>query len=113
VRRPFQQALVDQPSQHAGQGARVDVEQARQLAGRHAWKQSDGADHQPLGPGYADCQEHPLRRPLQRVHQRPQHAHELQHVVQIVGALLRARPCSHASHYIGKQLVYKQIARIF
>ena len=84
VRRPFQQALVDQPSQHAGQGARVDMEHA-QLAGRHAWKQSDGADHQPLGPGYADCQEHlRFRRPLQRVHQRPQHPHELQHIRQIV-----------------------------
>ncbi len=62
----------------------MQVQHGREVAGRHAGKEPYDAEDEPLGASHAKIVAHPFRRLLQRVHDRPQQLHELQHVRQVV-----------------------------
>jgi hypothetical protein len=80
IAHPIEEAVIHQPREHAGKGARVQVEQRRQLASGHARLPPNRANHQPLGPRDAQARPHPLGPRLQGMIERPEQAHELEGV---------------------------------
>lgn len=78
----LQKPLRFEPLQHASQRARVHVQNARKVAGREPWKEADNAQHQPLRTSHAQSAGHPLRGPLQAVHNRPQQLQEAEYIRQ-------------------------------
>jgi hypothetical protein len=83
--RPCQESLVDEPLENAGERAGMHVQDRREIAGRHSWKQADDTEHQSLRARHAYLSAHALGRPLQSVHDRPEQLHELQYVRELGG----------------------------
>jgi hypothetical protein len=77
---PLHQLLPDQSLQHTGERARMQVQNRRQIAGRHPGKQPDHAEGETLWPGDPDLAGHSLRCSLQAVRHGPQQLHELKHI---------------------------------
>jgi hypothetical protein len=80
--RAREQPLGHQPSEHSGKCAGMDVKQCGELAGRQTGEQPDDAQHEPLRPGDAKLGRHSLGGRVQAMDERPEQAHELQHVGQ-------------------------------
>jgi len=83
--RPSQESLVDEPVENAGERAGMDVQDRREIAGRHSWKQADDTEHQSLRARHPYLPAHALGRTFQSVHDRPEQLHELQHVREVCG----------------------------
>jgi hypothetical protein len=58
----------------------VHVQNRRQISSGHPRKDADHAQHESLRPRYTDFAAHSFGRPLGRVDDSPQKAHELQDV---------------------------------
>jgi hypothetical protein len=88
VVRASQEPLPDQPLKYTGQRAGMHVQHGRQIASRHAGKQTDDTKDQPLGTCDADVSRHPFGDALQSMHNRPEQPHELQHIREVIQFIL-------------------------
>lgn len=71
-----------QTAQHAGERARMNMQDLCEVARGQLVVLTDQAQHQTLRSGHADGREHPLRRRLEAVRYRPQQLHEAQNVAE-------------------------------
>jgi hypothetical protein len=78
----LEKPLRDQSLDHTGEGTRVDVQDSGQIASRQTRKETDHAEHEPLGAGDTHRAAHALRHASEPVHDCPQESHELQDVRQ-------------------------------
>src|SRR3954468_17375268 len=77
-----EQLLVDEASENAGHGARMQPQEMRHFLRGNAGKLRDDSQYQPLRTGDAERRGHALRGALQTVFNRPQHAHEVERGVE-------------------------------
>jgi hypothetical protein len=80
----LQQALRDEPLQHAGQRAWVQVHGGRQVSRGDPGEEPDDAQHEPLRTRDANLGGHALGSPLEAVDDGPEQLHELEDVGQTV-----------------------------
>ena len=78
VGAPDHEPALLEPLQHAGERARVDVQELGHLAGGDAGEASDHPDDEALRARDAEPRLHPLGRGLQRVIERPERPQEVE-----------------------------------
>jgi hypothetical protein len=99
---PSDHAPPFETRQDAGEGTRVKVKEIREASSRHSWRAPEDPNHEPLRARDANRPFHALRNTLERVVDRPEQAHELQHAFDrtaggVAGASLHRSPARAAT----------------
>jgi hypothetical protein len=101
-----QESLSDESLKHTGERAGMHVQYGRQIAGRHARKQANYAQHQSLWTRHPNLSGHSLRDALQSVDNGPEQLHELQYIGEIsllprfAGGTVRGRHITLSSNQV-------------
>ncbi len=110
---PLQVSSRDEPLQDAGNRARMQSEDVRQIACGEIGKLTDHPQHQPLRHRDAHLLRHPLRHSLEVVLDRPEQPHELQRRLENIGTPGRCVGARHgrASYQVPGCFDVKLISR--